>query len=240
MIETSGEQTMAHILVVDDDTQVLSSVAQVLERAGHVVSMASNGQQALDLIAANRPELVVLDIIMPEMDGIEVCRRIRADPFLAALPVLFLTAKGRSSEVAQGLDIGGDDYLIKPFDVVELPARVRALLRRMPGGPLDPESKFLAIGDLRLNRIRPEVRVGDQLVQLTSIEHRLLHYLMLNTGQPQSTDRLLEDVWGYPPGTGDPKLIHAHISNLRTKIELQPNVHRQIHNVRGRGYLVSE
>jgi len=137
---------MGHILAVDDDGQVLRSVKRVLESAGFEVHTATNGPEALAMIAHQRPDLVVLDIIMPEMDGIEVCRRIRADPFTARLPILFLTAKGRPTDIAEGLDAGGDDFLTKPFEVVELPARIRALLRRAPGGTLDTESDVLTVG----------------------------------------------------------------------------------------------
>jgi two-component system OmpR family response regulator len=231
---------MAHILAVDDDAQVLNSISRVLEDAGFKVSVASGGQEALDMIARQPPDLVVLDIVMPEMSGLEVCQRIRANPFSAKLPIMFLTVKGRPSDVAQGLDVGGDDFLVKPFEVIELPARVRALLRRAPGGALDAESEYLVVGDLRLHSNRPEVQVGERLVQLTPAEHRLLHYLMLHAGRPVSTDQLLEDVWEYSPGTGNPKLVHVHVVNLRAKIEPQPDAPRYVRTVRGRGYMVGD
>src|SRR5512133_3175687 len=117
---------MARILVVDDEPDVAASVAQILEDAGFVTTVATSAQKALALISQSRPDLVVLDIIMPDMDGIAICRKIRSDPYLCQLPIIFLTAKGRSADVARGLDAGGDDYLVKPFDVIELPARVRA------------------------------------------------------------------------------------------------------------------
>lgn len=230
---------MATILAVDDDPDMLGAVRRVLEDAGHTVNVASHGQEALDIIARQQPDLLVLDIIMPEMSGIEVCRHIRADPHLARLPIIFLTAKGRPSDVAQGLDVGGDDYLTKPFEVLELPARVRALLRRIPGGELDPGSDCLIIGNLRLHRVRPQAWVNEEAVELTTVQHRLLHYLMLHAGQVVSIEQLLQDVWDYPPGTGDPKLIHAHIANLRAKIEPEGDTPRYILNAHGRGYLVS-
>jgi DNA-binding response OmpR family regulator len=189
------------------------------------------------LIFRQQPDLVVLDIIMPEMDGIEVCRRVRGDPFTAKLPILFLTAKGRPADVVLGLESGGDDYLVKPFEVRELPARVNALLRRAPGGALDPDAEKLVAGDVRLHRSRPEVEVGGQLIELTAIEHRLLHYLMLHQGRPIPTQQLLEDIWEYPPGVGDPQVVHVTIARLRAKIEPQPDSPQIIRNLRGRGYL---
>ena len=175
---------------------------------------------------------------MPEMDGIEVCKRIRGDPFLAKLPVIFLTAKGRPNDIAHGLDAGGDDYLTKPFEILELPARIRALLRRAPGGTLDPEAEYLEIKDLRLHSSRFEVWVAEQMIQLTPIEHRLLHCLMIHAGQPVATDQLLMNVWEYPAGVGDPKLVQVHIANLRAKIEPDTGAPRYIRNVRGHGYIV--
>jgi DNA-binding response OmpR family regulator len=210
-----------------------------LENADFTVRTASNGQDALKMIARERPDLVVLDIIMPGLDGLEVCRRIRADPYIAKLPILFLTAKGRPNDVAQGLDAGGDDFLTKPFEVVELPARVRALLRRAPGGALDTEAEYLTVGDIKLHATRAEVHVGERAIELTSIEHQLLHYLMLHAGQPIPALQLLRDVWQYPVGTGDPILVRVHIGNLRAKIEPQPDTPRYILNVRGRGYVLN-
>ncbi len=226
------------VLIVDDEPVVLRSLRRVLESEKFAVIEASNGPQALELVASERPDLVVLDIVMPEMDGIDVCRRLRADPFTARLPILFLTAKGRREDVARGLDAGGDDYLVKPLDVVELPARVRALLRRGPGGPLNVESSTIRVGAIELHATRPEAIVNDAKVELTTVEHRLLHYLMLHAGRPVSTDRLLEDVWEYPPGVGNPKLVQMHIANLRAKIEPQPDSPQYIMNVRGRGYMI--
>jgi DNA-binding response OmpR family regulator len=230
---------MGYILAVDDDEPVLRSVKRVLENADFTVRTASNGQDALKMIAHERPDLVVLDIIMPGLDGLEVCRRIRADPYIAKVPILFLTAKGRPNDVAQGLDAGGDDFLTKPFEVVELPARVRALLRRAPGGALDTEAEYLTVGDIKLHATRAEVHVGERAVELTSIEHQLLHYLMLHAGQPIPALQLLRDVWQYPVGTGDPILVRVHIGNLRAKIEPQPDTPRYILNVRGRGYVLN-
>jgi two-component system, OmpR family, response regulator MprA len=227
------------VLIVDDEDMVRVSLRRVLESEGFEVSEASNGEAALGCVAEVRPDLIVLDILMPGMDGIEVCRRLRADPFTAKLPILFLTAKGRREDVARGLDAGGDDYLIKPLDVVELPARVRAMLRRAPGGSLDTQSEFLTVGSVQLHATRSEAIVSGVTVELTPVEHRLLHYLMLHAGRPVSTDMLLEDVWEYPPGVGNPKLVQTHIANLRAKIEPEPDNPQYIINIRGRGYLIA-
>jgi DNA-binding response OmpR family regulator len=229
---------MAHILIIDDEPLILNSIRRVLEREGFEVSEAPGGQQGLDLIAQKSPDLIVLDIVMPEMNGQEVCRRLRADPFTARLPIIFLTAQGRPEQIAHGLDAGADDYLVKPFDVIELPARIRALLRRAPSGPLDAASGYIVVGDLRLHTTHPEVQVKGAEIELTSVEHRLLHYLLLHAGKPISVDQLLQDIWEYPPGVGNPKLVQVHVANLRTKIEPQPNTPQYILNIRGRGYIV--
>jgi DNA-binding response OmpR family regulator len=136
------------------------------------------------------------------------------------------------------LDAGGDDFVTKPFALVELPARVRALLRRASGGPLDPDSEYLVVGDLKVHPTRFEVRVRDELVWLTPLEHRLLHYLMMHAGRPISANQLLEDIWDYAQGTGDPKLVRVHIANLRSKLNLESDSPQYIRNVRGRGYVI--
>lgn len=230
---------MANILVVDDDYAVRNSIERVLEKAGFEVTSVSGGAEALNALKQQRPDLILLDIVMPEMDGLEVCRRIRADPYSAKIPIMFLTAISRPSDAAEALDAGGDDFLTKPFEVVELPARIRALLRRAPGGVLDPNADFLKIGDLELHTSQPYVKISGEEVELTSIEYRLLHYLMVNAGRPASNAELLEYVWEYPAGTGNPKLVHVHMRNLRAKIEPDAEQPQYIINIRGRGYVIN-
>lgn len=227
------------ILAVDDDVQVLRSIRRVLEEAGYEVITASSGEEALALVAQQRPDLVLLDMIMPEMDGLEVCRRLRSDPFLGRLPIIFLTAKGRPGDVATGLDSGADDYLIKPFEVVELPARVRALLRRAAGGALDVEADEIRTSQMTLAIHQLAVQVEGEWIELTPMEHRFLYNLMSHAGQPISIEQLLREVWEYPPGVGDPKLVRVHVVNLRNKIEPDPDDPQLILNIRGRGYMVN-
>lgn len=229
---------MASILVVDDDPEALGSICRTLEADGHTMMVASGGQAALELMARQRPDVAIIDILMPEMDGYELCRRIRADPFLLKLPIIFLTAKSRPHDIAEGLDVGADDYLTKPFQVIELPARVRAALRRSPGSALDPSSDFLTIGDLRLHTNHPKVYVKDLCIELTGIEHRLLCYLMLHAGRPVSAEQLLEDVWEYPPHVGNPDLVYMHMTNLRAKFKAHTGKTQYVRNVRGRGYMI--
>ena len=229
---------MADILAVDDDPVVRETIRHVLSECGHSVSLATDGQQALDMLHRAPADLVILDIMMPEINGLDVCRRIRADPYLAKLPVIFLTSKDRPTDVAEGLNAGGDDFLSKTAIRIELPARLQALLRRMPGGFLDPDSDNLVLGDMKLHTVLLELEIGDRRFQLTPVEHRLMHYLMIQNGQPASTDQLLEDVWGYHEGTGDPKLVRVAIARLRAKIEPKPDDPQYILNIRGRGYLL--
>ena len=181
---------MTLILAVDDESDALGTIARVLENAGYKVITANRGDVALQWLLQNQADLIILDIIMPELTGIEVCKRIRANPYTARLPIIFLTAKSRPEDIKAGLEAGGDDYVTKPFQVVELPARVAALLRRAPGGVLDSQSEFLVVGDLRLHRTQPILHIQNVTYPITNIQHRLLHFLIMHAGQPQSVEHL--------------------------------------------------
>jgi DNA-binding response OmpR family regulator len=226
-----------HILAVDDDVEVLETLGRVLKHEAFDVTLASSGAQALELLEQRIPDLVILDIIMPEMDGITLCRRLRRDSRFITLPILFLTAKGGTDDIVSGLDSGADDYVVKPFELQELRARVAALLRR--GAREKTSSSILELHDLRLDSDTYRVFVGSECIQLTSTEHRLLRYLMEHPNQALSPGHLLQAVWEYPPNTGDPDLVRVHVRNLRAKIEKNSD-RKYIRTIHGVGYMISK
>jgi DNA-binding response OmpR family regulator len=229
---------MANILVVDDDAEVLGTVWRALSREGHEVQLSESTAQARERISRQRPDLIVLDIMMPQQDGLEFCRELRSTEKLETIPILFLSAKMRPDDIIKGLDMGGDDYLTKPFDLKELNARVRALLRRATPAS---QNDVLVTGDLELDPKTFQASTPSiKNVQLTSTEYRLLHYLMSSPNQAHSVHDLLDAVWQYPPGTGDPDLVRAHIRNLRAKIEPDSRCPAHIHTIHGVGYMVKE
>jgi two-component system response regulator RpaA len=228
---------MARILVVDDDRDVAGTIERTLRRKNHQVVVAYSGVQALQLIQGQRPDLVVLDIMMPRMDGIEVCQRIRALPNVASVPILFLTAKGKIEDKIEGFEAGADDYLTKPFDLRELELRVKALLRRSL--PTEVPKVPLEVGSLSLDPRTFELSVENNILLLTPVEFELLYYLMRHAGEVISTERLLQEVWEYPPGTGDPNLVRAHIRNIRSKIEPAPDNPTHIKTISRHGYIIT-
>ncbi len=228
---------MANILVVDDDRDVAGTIERTLQRRNHQVTVAYSGAKALELIRDQRPDLVVLDIMMPRMDGIEVCERIRSLPDTASLPILFLTARSKIEDKVEGFEAGADDYLTKPFDLRELELRVRALLRRSM--PSEAPKVVLQVGALSLDPRTFKLEVDGKVLLLTPVEFELLYYLMGNAGEVISTERLLQEVWEYPPGTGDPNLVRAHIKNLRSKIEPLPGDPTYIRTISRHGYIIT-
>lgn len=225
---------MSRVLVVEDEADVAQVVALGLERQGHEVKVASDGPKAMEMVMDWVPDLIVLDVRLPTMDGFEVCRRLRTLPHTSECPILFLTAKALLEDKLTGFKAGGDDYLTKPFDFPELIWRVRALLRRSQ--PLEPE--YLRAGPLTLNCRTFEVQVGDDAQLLTQVEFDLLSHLMRHAGEVFSSDHLLQAVWGYPPGVGSPALVRVHIRNLRRKIEPDPGKPSWLRTVRGHGYTI--
>jgi len=232
---------MAQILLVDDEQDLVWALRRSLSDEGHEVLTAYDGVEALAVARHHRPDLVILDIIMPRLDGLQVCRRLRCDPTLAAVPILFLTERSALEDRVNGLDEGGDDYLTKPFDLKELKARVRALLRRArsaPQGGLEAEGRgpMLVVGSLILDLHTCQVQVGEENAQLTPTEFDLLQHLMTHPGEIFSSQQLLQQVWGYPPRTGDPGTVRWHIKNLRDKIESDPTDPVYIRTVPHHGY----
>jgi len=228
---------MATVLVVDDDSEVLGTTWRALTREGHDVHLSESAALGLEFLQDTRPDLLILDIMMPEMNGLELCRLLRSKPEYTDLPILFLSALGKTEDVVQGLDAGGDDYIVKPFELVELNARVRALLRRSTS-PAEDKHDLLEVGGLTLDSRVFQAIVEGKAIQLTSTEYRLLERLMRHAGEVHSVDGLLENVWDYPPGTGDPNLVRSHIRNLRQKLEPDPRDPRYLQTVHGLGYII--
>ena len=233
----------ARILVVDDEQDLVWAVRHSLSDEGHEVLAAYDGVEALAVANRQRPDLVILDITMPRLDGLQVCRRLRRDATLAAVPILFLTVRSAIEDRIKGLDEGADDYLVKPFDLRELKARVQALLRRSRSAPEgDPGlggRGSLVAGSLTLNLHTCQVRVGEKTAQLTPTEFDLLHHLMAHPGETFSSQQLVRQVWDYPPGTADPSLVRWHIKNLRAKIERDPARPVHIRTIPRHGYILT-
>jgi two-component system, OmpR family, response regulator MprA len=217
------------ILVVDDDSQIVSVLRRGLAFEGYTVDTAENGDKALAIALQTPPDLVVLDIMMPGLDGIEVTKRLRQG---GDVPVLLLTAKGTVSDKIAGLDAGADDYLVKPFALDELLARVRALLRRRQ--PQD--ATILQFGDLIVNTATREAQRGGAIIELTTREYELLLFFLRNPRQVLTRDMIYERVWGYDFG-GESNIIDVYIRYLREKLE-RNNRPRLIHTVRGAGYVL--
>jgi len=225
------DQIGGRVLIVEDDADIADVLRRSLRNEGYEVRTSTDGNEALDVAAGFVPDLVVLDLGLPGLDGIEVCRRLRSD---GDVPILMLTARAETSDRVTGLDSGADDYLVKPFERKELLARIRALLRRRP--PRGAAS--LQVGDLQLNPDTREVRRGEREIELTNREFELLEFLMRNERLVVSRERLLDEVWGYDP-TAATNTIDVFISNLRRKIESDEEP-RLLHTKRGAGYVLKD
>src|ERR671911_1887117 len=219
----------ARVLVVEDDEAIADVLRRSLRAEGHEVQSAGDGAEALTAAEQFVPDLVVLDLGLPRLDGIEVARRLRAE---SDVPILILTARTETDDRVSGLDSGADDYLVKPFERQEFLARIRALLRRRP--PRGAAS--LRVGDLTLNPDSREVRRGEREVELTNREFELLEFLMRNERLVVSRERLLDEVWGYDPMAAT-NTIDVFISNLRRKLE-EGDEGRLLHTKRGAGYVL--
>ncbi len=239
-----GAVTLAVILVVDDDPNVVGVLTTVLPEDGHSLLAAGNGRQALDLARTRRPDLAIVDIMMPELDGLQVLRELRQDAELANMPVILLTGCDTREDRVKGLDQGADDYIGKPFDVEELKARVRAVLRRtgvLPGDAVqsDEQPSLIACGVIEMDLRRRQALVNGRPVALTPTEFALLRYFVQHPDRVFTADDLLGSVWEYPDGAGDPGLVRWHIRNLRAKIEAKPDEPLLIVTVGGHGYMLA-
>ena len=225
---------MARILVIDDDQAIVELIKVNLDLLGHQVSTANDGMKGLALAQQNRPDLIVLDIMMPDLDGFTVCQRLRQNAATAGIPVLMLTALGMTKDKVKGFDSGADDYLTKPFEIPELQVRVRALLRRAGSVPQSASlPEILTAGEITLVPENLQAKVKDRVVKLTPTEFEILHCLMQHHGQTVSTGKLLEEVWGYSPDD-DVDTIRVHIRHLRTRLE--SGERKYIRTVYGGGY----
>jgi two-component system OmpR family response regulator len=218
----------ARVLVVDDEANITDLVGTALRYVGFEVATAATGREAIERARAFRPELIVLDVMLPDLDGFEVTRRLRGEGL--RIPVLFLTARDATEDKVAGLTLGGDDYVTKPFSLEELVARVRAVLRRTGG---DEPSGRLVFADLELDEDTHEVFRAGELLPMTPTEFKLLRYLMVNARRVLSKAQILDHVWEYDFG-GDANVVETYISYLRKKVDrVEP---RLIHTVRGVGY----
>lgn len=221
---------MYKILIVDDDTNVLDMVEQLMEQEGYTALKARSGLEALRIAQFDKPDLCILDVGMPHMDGVMLCRTIRTIPGLTDVPIIFLTAHNTTYTVADALEAGGDDYVRKPFAMRELAARVRAHLRRAKQNDMMPI--------LQIMSKTYQVFLNQREIPLTRIEFDLLHHICSSPGKWYTTQELLEQVWEYPNGVGDAALVRNHIRNVRRKLEENPDKPTIIQSRHGRGYAV--
>jgi len=221
------------ILVVDDDRAVREALRRTLSLARYEVQLADDGEQALERIAQSLPEAMILDVGLPGIDGLEVCRRVRLGG--SRVPILMLTARDAVADRIDGLDAGADDYMLKPFDIGELQARLRALLRR--ANP-DTDSDAPSFAELRLDPARHGAQVGERFVELTRTEYQLLELLMLNPRQVLSHSLIYDRVWGYDFGPAS-NALRVYVGYLRRKLE-DAGARELIHTVRGVGYCLRE
>jgi two-component system, OmpR family, response regulator len=221
-------QSKSRVLVVDDEPNITDLVAMALRYEGFEVDVAATGRGALETARSKPSSLLILDVMLPDIDGFEVARQLSLSGH--RVPILFLTARDATEDKVRGLTIGGDDYVTKPFSLEELVARVHAILRRSTGAP---ETNRLEFADLVMDLDTQEVWRGDASIELTATEYRLLRYLMLNPRRVLTRSQILDHVWDYDFG-GDARVLETYISYLRKKVDfLEPHL---IHTVRGTGY----
>ena len=219
---------MTLIMVVDDDQDLAEMLGIVLNGAGYEVDLVNHGDQALDEFRLNKPDLVLLDVMLPGVDGIEICRQIRAE---SMVPIVMLTAKGDSHDVVLGLEAGADDYMVKPFKNSELVARLKVRLRRTPSD----SGNSLRIGDISIDQVAHSLTRDGRIIPLTRLEFDLLVALAKEPGRVFTREALLSEVWGYQHAT-DTRLVNVHVQRLRSKVERDPDNPELIQTVRCVGY----
>ena len=219
---------MTLIMVVDDDQDLAEMLGIVLTGAGYEVDLVSRGDEVMPLFAAQNPYLVLLDVMLPGLNGVEVCKLIREN---SMVPIVMLSAKGDKQDVVAGLEAGADDYMVKPFDPAELVARMKVRLR----SSITEVNSELAIGNLKIDQIEHSIIRDGQVIALTRLEFDLLVALAKEPGRVFTREALLSEVWGYRPAT-DTRLVNVHIQRLRSKIEVNPEEPKVILTVRGVGY----
>lgn len=233
---------MERVLLVDDEHDLVWAIQHDLESQGYEVFTAFDGLEALSIAARYRPDLIVLDILMPGLNGLHVCERLQRETHLSDIPILFLSSLHTIEDRIKGLNIGADDYLGKPFDLQELKARIHALLRRKSklsaaSSEADNQDSVLTVGELILNLKTSCIQVRGTEAQLTPTEFDLLYYLMTHPGQFFSSQQLLENVWHYSPDATDPSLVRGYIKSLRSKIGSDPSQPAYIRTVPRHGYV---
>lgn len=224
----------AAILIADDEPRYVRLMEANLETEGYVVYKASDGQQAVEITAEKQPDLVLLDIMMPILDGFAACQRIRE---FSSVPIIMVTAKGEEQDRVKGLDYGADDYIVKPFAATELLARVRAVLRRADRTIKDARQAVFQHGNLRIDLARAEVFLNERMVYLSATEYRILLQLAQNAGRVLPSEQLLKDVWG-PEYVDDKEILWVSVSRLRQKLEEDPRSPKHIQTRSGVGYII--
>jgi two-component system phosphate regulon response regulator PhoB len=225
---------MARILIIEDEKDIVDLLRFNLTQAGHETVVATSGEEALSQVARARPDLVLLDLMLPDLPGTEICRRIKGDPRTHQIPVIMVTARGEEVDRLVGFELGADDFVTKPFSMREVLLRVRAVLRR--GAPGEPEPVRERLGPVRIDELAHRAYVGDQEIELTALEFKLLATFMARAGRLQTREMLLRDVWQV---NGEPqtRTVDTHVKRLREKLGAGRDL---IETVRGAGYRMTD
>lgn len=227
------------ILIIEDEQPNARMTQMALNGFGYHSVVVNNGLEGIQYARRNPPDLILLDVNMPNMNGYEVCDEVRRDPLLNKVPIIMLTARGNFDDKISGFHVGADDYVTKPYRKEELNVRIQAVLRRSSPDfqvATSNMSKIITVGDIQLDCQKYEISAPHGTAMLTNVQFDLLYHLMANAGKIFSSQQLLQDVWGYPPHEGSPELVRAHIRNLREKVEPEPSKPQYVKTVQGHGY----